>query len=608
MGIEFLDHHADAELVGTDPEGNYSFQAKSPTSTGNGLADMYSGIIDSYSEGTYVSSGVPIGGLGWGRERRHTFEPFIQDDWKASRKLTLNVGLRYYYFTHQHDVSIPSSDADFFPQLYNPTAQAQLNISGNIIPGTGYNYTEFGNGLVQCGAGGVPPGCRNMPGKMFAPRFGFAIDPTGSGKTSIRGGWGIFYDLGRGEGQAFDAGGNPPAVFSSTGYNIVGYQNIAPGPLPTGGISVWPENGPWMQDEQFNVTVQHEFSANNVLSVGWVGSLGRHLTRAQNWNQVPDGLGTVSVPVLAGTAGCDVSGNCNAQSILINREHSSIYFVPYRGYTSIEAQEFAADSHYNGLQVSYRHAASHGVTYQLAYTYSKAMDNSSNYNTVYGVDDSNLNRWWSESSFNRTQSLVASYIYDMPFFKNAHNHFVKSGLGGWQFSGISTFFTGLPMDFNCGATGLSSGIGGGMRCNTLAPLKIQKGTFDDPTYGPTPTWFNPADLGQPLASQYYANGEPGMFGYLGRNVLTGPGRNNWDLGLHKSFETPWFGGEHGSLQFRFETYNTFNHPQWNSVNASCGGNTPAGSPCSGITNNLGNGYVNGAWSPRTLQVGMKFLF
>jgi hypothetical protein len=99
-----------------------------------------------------------------------------------------------------------------------------------------------------------------------------------------------------------------------------------------------------------------------------------------------------------------------------------------------------------------------------------------------------------------------------------------------------------------------------------------------------------------------------MLGYLGRNVLTGPGRNNWDLGLHKTFETPWFGGEHASLQVRFETYNTFNHPQWNSVNASCGGNTPAGAPCSGNANNLGNGEVNGAWSPRTLQVGMKFLF
>ena len=95
---------------------------------------------------------------------------------------------------------------------------------------------------------------------------------------------------------------------------------------------------------------------------------------------------------------------------------------------------------------------------------------------------------------------------------------------------------------------------------------------------------------------------------MGRNVLTGPGRNNWDLGLHKNVQTPWFGNEHATLQIRFETYNTFNHPQWDSVNVSCGGNTPAGTPCSGTANNLGNGYVNGTWPARNLQLGMKFLF
>src|SRR5215472_6606797 len=160
--------------------------------------------------------------------------------------------------------------------------------------------------------------------------------------------------------------------------------------------------------------------------------------------------------------------------------------------------------------------------------------------------------------------------------------FLKSALSGWQLSGISSFLSGLPVDFNRGGTGLASGIGLGMRCNTLGPVKIHKGVYNDPVYGPVPTWFNPAVLQQPFMSQYYSNGEPGMFGYLGRNVLTGPGRNNWDLGPHKSFNTPWFGGERGTLQFRFETYNTFN-PQWDSINASCGGNTPAATPCSGNT-------------------------
>ena len=99
-----------------------------------------------------------------------------------------------------------------------------------------------------------------------------------------------------------------------------------------------------------------------------------------------------------------------------------------------------------------------------------------------------------------------------------------------------------------------------------------------------------------------------MFGYMGRNFLTGPGRNNWDIALLKNFGLPWFGAERSSIQFRWETFNTFNHPQWSGVSASCGGGTPPGTPCGGITNNLGNGEVAGAFPPRIMQFGLKFIF
>lgn len=607
MGLSFLDTHADGALASTNPEGKYSFQAHSPTSTGNALADMYLGTIDSYTEGAYGPDGVPINGVGWNRSHRQDYEPFIQDDWKVSRKLTLNLGVRYYYYTAQHDVSHPSNDADFFPQLYNPAQQAQLNAAGNIVLGAGFAYNEFGNGLVQCGVGGIPLGCRHQPAGLFAPRFGFAFDPTGSGKTSIRGGYGIFYDLGNGEGQSQNAAGNPPNTFNTTGHNIVGYQNVVPGPLPPGSLIAWPENGPWMGVQQFNLMVQHELPGHNFLSVGYVGALGRHLSRNHALNQVPNGEGTVNVPELANTTGCDASGNCNVQNILIHSIEPTIFFAPYRGYNSITTNELSGSSHYNSLQATYRHPVGHGFNYQIAYTWSHAIDNASQ-SASYGVDDSNLDRWTGNSDFNRTNGLQASYIYDLPFFKNNTNRFLRGGLGGWQVSGITSLYSGLPVDFNCGGTGLASGIGQGMRCNTIGPLRIQKGVVDDPVYGPVPTWFNPAVLQQPLAAQYYSNGEPGMFGYMGRNVLTGPGRNNWDIGVHKSFNTPWLGGERGTLQFRFETYNTFNHPQWDSVNAYCGGNTPAGTPCSGNANNYGNGEVNGTWNPRNVQMGLKFLF
>jgi hypothetical protein len=104
----------------------------------------------------------------------------------------------------------------------------------------------------------------------------------------------------------------------------------------------------------------------------------------------------------------------------------------------------------------------------------------------------------------------------------------------------------------------------------------------------------------------YANGEPGMFGNMGRNILTGPGRNNWDMALQKNISTPWFKGEHGTLQFRLETFNTFNHPQWMYVNNGCPGATGFGLPCN--LNTTTPGEVNSTWGPRNMQLGLKFIF
>jgi hypothetical protein len=174
------------------------------------------------------------------------------------------------------------------------------------------------------------------------------------------------------------------------------------------------------------------------------------------------------------------------------------------------------------------------------------------------------------------------------------------------------------MDFGCGIAGLSSGIGEGVKCNSLGKLRIKKGVVNDPEFGPTPTWFDPNTIGQVTFDQLRADGQPGMFGYMGRDVLAGPGRNNWDMALLKDFELPWFGLERSRLQFRWETFSTFNHPQWGfgspSVNAGCDPLTPPGSPCGpatlpgGTTINRSNGQVNAAWPARIMQFGLKFMF
>jgi carboxypeptidase family protein len=625
----FLQKYQKNEQFGADTEGTMYFLNSATNTTGNALADMFLGRIAQYTEGTTTVNGVPVGGYPKGHWRYTDFEPYLQDDWKISRKLTLNLGLRYYYFTPFHDVSRPQTvDSTFLPNLYDPAQEAQLDASGNLIAGSGHDFTSFGNGLMECGSGGIAAGCMLTSHRTPAPRVGFAFDPTGAGKTVIRGGYGFYFEIGNGdESNTEGLEGNPPVALAPTGYNITGYQNIVPGANGPPTISTLPYHQKWPSVQQFSLGVQHEFPGNNLLSLSYVGSLGRHLATERNLDQVPVGISTANAPALKGLVGtnsgtpsqgipgelglplCDAAGNCDVQTTLIYNEAPSIYFVPYRGYSAIWMKQNTAVSNYNSLQVSFRHAFSHGLIFQGSYTWSHAIDDSTSTYFGTGVDDNyQLSRWRATSDLNRSQVLVMNYIYDLPFFKHASSSLLRSALGGWEISGITSFFTGEPVDIYCGINGLSTGLGySATRCNSLGPLKIKKGVYNDPEFGPTPTWFDLSVLGQPTFDQLLANGQSGMFGYMGRNSLTGPGRNNWDMALLKNFQLPWFKGENSTLQFRFETFNTFNHPQWQYVNAACDGATPPGQPCTG-TNNIGNNEVASAWLPRIIQLALKFRF
>ena len=330
----FFEDYRKNEQFGFNTQGLMGFCNCSSISTGNALADMDLGLMLQYQEGTQTVNGQPVGGYPKGHWHMTDFEPYVQDDWKVTRKLTLNLGLRYYLFFRIHDVSNPTVDSNFFPNLYDPAKQAQLDANGNLIPGTGQTYQTYGNGLLACGTGGVPQGCSQPSYSTLAPRFGFAYDPWGTGKTVVRGGYGIYYEKGNGnESNTEGTEGNPPVSLAPTANNVAGYQNIIPGALAPVSMNALPYQEPWGSMQQFSVGLQHEFPGNNLLGLSYVGALGRHLARSRDLDQIPIGVGFMNVPALAGVVpGCDAAGNCNVQDVLINNEVQNTYFLPYRGY------------------------------------------------------------------------------------------------------------------------------------------------------------------------------------------------------------------------------------------------------------------------------------
>jgi hypothetical protein len=604
VGFFGLDNHINTTTnIGLDTTGYFTFSDGSSLSTGNSLADMYLGRIASYQEYGKVVNGQPVGGPGLGHWRQWDFEPYVQDDWRVTPHLTLNLGLRYYYLTDFFDSVTPTNDSIFEPALFNPAAQAQLDVNGNLIPGSGANYLTYGNGLLECGTAGVPKGCSKPSHNTFSPRIGFSWDPFKNGKTAIRGGWALNWDSSNPLHAGAGFNGNPPTTANLADYNVLGFQNIGPGPLGTVGFSDVPINRQWPEIEQYSLGIEHEFPGNNLLSVSYVGTQGRHLQQSLNINAVPVGATTQNVAALAGTPGCDPSGNCNVQQVLITTAQPSIFFVPYRGYNTIEMREPTGSSNYNGLQVSLRHSLGHGLTFEGAYTWSHTLDDID----VNGVDDADVRRWYGNSSLNQAQMLVVNWIYQEPFFKSSSNVFARHLLAGWQVSGIASFLTGPPLDLTCGIAGMASGIGGPVVCDGIGHLTVKKGVVDDPQFGPVPTWFDPSTIGQVTVDQLSANNQAAMFGDLGKNPLTGPGRNNWDLALMRNFKLPWGHGESSSLQFRLETFNTFNHPQWSGVNLFCSDQTAPGAPCNG-SNNIGNAEVSSAYPSRIVQLGLKFAF
>ena len=517
-------------------QGTYSFDG---SFSGNAIADALLGLPVSYSE------------LNTFREPWYNFhqtEAYVQDDWKVSRRLTLNLGFRWFFIPHVYGKYLST----FSPSQYNPSQAPTVTPQGLIVANSG----NLLNGIIIAGQNGTPLGLVQNHYKTPAPRLGFAYDPTGSGKWAIRGGYGVGYHRIEGN-DIYGMVGNPPFSSIPTFFDPP-FNNPSSGvtaPLTPKSLGYLDPVYDIPMVQSWSLGVQRALSSNTLLSVAYVGSRGTHLEYSNQINQPLPTMGYDFDPRIACTPTTPYP--CATRV-------STDYVRPYQGWSSISGTVPVGRSTYDSLQVSLQRRMTKGLSYGVAYTWSKTWGLSSGPQNPY---DENAD--YGLLGFSRTNVLNINYVYEVPLFGSMRG-VPGAVLKGWEATGILTFESGWPLTM-----GLSTPTQGlATRPDAVAGQSAS---------GPKTVaeWFN---------TNAYTAAPFGFYGNAGVGTTTGPGLNAWNMAFFKNFAIH----ESTKLQFRAELFNIWNRANFNSVATTVG----AG----------GYGQVNGAWDPRIMQLALKLVF
>ncbi len=494
--------------------------------TGNALGDLLLGL-PIFTGGARVDNAQHL--------RSHSFNFFFNDSWRAHPRLTLMAGLRYEY-------NSPPVDAQDRANIYDPATRT----------------------LVPVGTNGIPRGGFEADKNNFAPRVGFAWTIGDDGRTVMRGGYGVYYDqspLAPGEALYF----NSPYFDFNLFFPLPGlpltldnpFPGFFPFALPDSALAIQRDlSTAYMQ--HWNLNVQRQLGQHSVLEVAYVGSKGTKLLSARDINQgAPNATGFV--------------------------------FRPVPQFDDINILESRANSNYHSLQTRFQQRLSRGFSMLASYTWSKSIDDASNFFTSAGdpnfpQDSFNTRAERGRSNFDVRHRLSVSYSYNLPFGKGRallnDNGWLTTVLSGWETYGIVTLQTGRPFtvallsDIDNSGTGRSGlGFGANDRPNVVGDPVLDERTPE--------SWFNTAAFAFPPR---------GTFGNAGRNILDGPGYQNVNASLVKNTALT----ERWNLQLRAEVFNLFNHPNFNLPDNFLG------SPSFG--------RITSAREPRHIQFGVKVLF
>jgi hypothetical protein len=585
------------QMLYGDSQGNYGWGQL----TNDTLMDTLLGLPSSYQQ----TQSAPIR-----HYANNTPSVYVQDNWHVTPRLSVQIGLRYDALPHtfERDNLLGNFNQNNYQtgSSYAPIWNADGTI--NSASPTLYTYggiPAYINGTNLAGVEGYPRGVVTNDYNTWQPRIGFSEDISGNGRTVIRGGFGTFYERLQGNdifGVATSAPFDPSLnisnpYFSQPGKNWSTGNVIAPTSL------IFAGNGDSVAQNlrapavaMFSLGVQHEITPSVVFVAQYVGNLQWHQNIVNNaLNDLPTNIGLVNIASGAEPSACSTpSATCvDARQVegdggghygsdtatAFNNLGNMNAYRQFPGYAKITQDEDVATGTYNGLQTAVRIQNRWGLSGEVDYTYSHQID-------IQSQDRNQIDNPYyikydkGSGAYDRRHLFNANYIYNLPIF-NKSQGLVKSIAGGWQIAGTLVKETGNPQQVNLSASYDPIGLGGD---SVDHPNMTPGGRLSYPKK--VTNWFDNTRIDNNV-KPVWAGGTQLGFGNWGKDALVLPGRFNMTTSLYKFFQIH----EQVSFQLKFESFNTLNHSEFNSINASA------------TTSNL-----NGTYDPRALQLGGKFIF